>query len=279
MPREVVHTPYGEQSRGLGVTGEAIQPSEVLARHGVGGNAEVLIQAVRDHNPRELVAASAKRPNFPLTTALKKGELEGFDGVTGLADVGTIAGEGSTVHDATVRGAKSVVYTAADAQGTLYKGTFELDDPDGTHVSQAEVLAQPGSVAAPIVAAKRAANNIADQARQAELDAREKALAAREREIMQQEKTLEERRVSLAEQASQGDQPSGDQPATAPTPASSTPAQRPDFLPESYDALNAEDAAKAVAGLEGEQREQAIAYEEATKNRQSVRRLREGDAS
>jgi hypothetical protein len=301
MPREVVHDPFGEKARGLGVSGEAIMPSEVLARHGVGGNAEVLIQAVREHNPQALVAARAKRVNFPLRDALRKGELKGYEGVTSLADVSRIAGEGATVHDVNVRGAKSVTYAATDSQGALYHGTFELDDPEGTHISQAELLAQEGSVAAPIIGARRAAAAATDAARQAEQDAREKALADREKKVMEQERELEERRVALAEQAAKTGEPpvaepggGGSQPAapgapgTPATPGGGAAAgapqpggdagdgngdskpERPAGLPANYDELDANEAAKVVHGLEGEQREQAIAYERQTKGRRTV---------
>lgn len=279
MPREVVFTPYGEQSRGLGVSGEAIQPSEVLARHGVGGNAEILIQAVRDHNPQRLVAARAKRQNFELTEKLRRGELEyaGSSKLTGVVDVAAIAGEGAAVQAVTVRGAESVCYAATDSQGTLYHGTFDLSDPAGTHISQAELLAQEGSVAAPMVQARRALAGPLAEAEKREIAAREKAVAERERALMEAEQKLAQERISLSEQAAQQDvsaielqQGTRQAPAPAEQESSGSAPEKPAALPAGYDELDAADAAKAVNALEGDEKEQAIAYERATKGRKTV---------
>lgn len=269
MPREVVHTHEGEVSRGLGVTGEAISPSEVLARHGVGGNAEVLIAAVREHNPPELQAASSKRINGDLHERLKRGELEypSNSKASGVVDVDAIAGEGANVMDVAVRGVDSVVYVATDSQGTLYKGTFRLSDPEGTHVSQAELLAKEGSVAAPIVNSRRewakAQADAADaaSARSAELDAREKALAKRERAIMDAEAATADAPVDTSTDTSTEAAATGDAPANGPSTVG---------LPANYDELSVEAAAAAVEALPSDQREAAVSYERSHKGRKRI---------
>src|SRR4051812_44397576 len=146
MPREETFTPFGQESRGLGASGEAIRPSEVIDRWGVGGNAETLIQAVREHNPSEITGASAKPVRTGMTAQFRRalqGDPETGEGVGEWpqgVDVSEVAGEGATVRDVAVRGIDDVVYVAEDSGGVLYKGTFKLSDPEGTHVSQAEVL-------------------------------------------------------------------------------------------------------------------------------------------
>lgn len=285
MPREVVHAHDGEKSRGLGVTGEAIHPSEVLARHGTGGNAEVLIQAVRDHNPPEITNAGLRKVNSRLTEALREGKLEGYSGVTSLEDVGKIAGEGATLWDVKVRGVKTLVYTATDSQGALYKGTFELDDPDGTHISQAEILVDEGTVTSQALRPKLEARRAVEQkqaSQQQNLDAREKALAQREQEAAAKleaaESKLRQAEASSSksgegENADGGGTPApivGDPAAAAASAQASSSSERPSFLPANFDELNADDAAKVVHGLEGEERAQAEAYERATKRRKTV---------
>jgi hypothetical protein len=255
MPREVVFDPFGEKSRGLGVSGEAIQPSEVLERFGVGGNAETLIQAVREHNPPEIQGASAKRPHARLDELAKKhladpDENEFPQGV----NLQEIVGEGAVIHDVGVRGTGSVVYVAADGLGVLYKGTFELSDPEGTHVSQAEVLSRETSASSQIIGPRRMARSANLEAEQAALDARERAIARREQALAEAEREQMERLASSDDEGQK--------------------AERPAALPEDYDSLDVAAAKNAIANLPDPQdRAAALEYERQTKNRSTVLKL------
>jgi hypothetical protein len=277
MPREVVYDAVdGEVSRSAG------RPSDVLDRYGTGGNAEMLIQAVRTHNPRELQAALRKRVNVEATRELTKDDVAEATGVPVDA-----------IHDCKVRGVDSVTYTAADGQGVLYNGTYKLDDPEGTHVSQAEVLTADDSPVKDMIEARQGPPPSADDPRREELDAKERALAKRERELAEAEHALatqkqeveqaaadagaatseaSETPVAPSEPGAEGADTSASQPSADGGEQSSgaETVARPDFLPENYDELDVKEAAKAVEALPDEQREQAIAYERATKGRKTI---------
>jgi hypothetical protein len=208
MPREELFSAYGNEGRGLGVTGEAIRPAEVIDRFGVGGNAESLILAVQEHNPPEITGAGQKAIRPGLTAAFRKallgdpetGEGVGEDWPQGL-DVREIAGEGATVLDVAVRGIDDVVYVARDSGGVTYKGTFKLGDPEGTHVSQAEVLARPDRSTSGVLGPRLLARQAEAEVAQATLEARERAIVKRERELAEREAQIAEKRQETLDEA------------------------------------------------------------------------------
>lgn len=227
-------------------------PGGVLSRHGVAGDAEQLIAAVRASNPEALQTASAQNEN--------EVETERLD----LAEVREVAG--AQIADAKVRGRESVVYSAYDRRGVIYKGTYELSRPSETHVSERSAFAE-SEIGQALADQDDAILRAEESGRQAALDQREADLARRERDLRLREESLNESGSHLVD-------PQTGLPVTAPAGADGTGdganVERPAFLPADYDEQGAQDAAAYAKVLADEEKPALVAYERATKNRKTV---------